>query len=370
MQSDDRNYKLDAQIYSLSDPLFNSIDYEVQRMVSDSTKTRAAAKKKITTGDSSDNDNRTLPAADIRAFLSAITGVITTAVTAATTSMRTAPYRSISTAINPFDTQSINFDTRGGKGQWYKCTEKTDEWKRIATVTANADLFTNLIKERTTMFEFGSLINVPTSGTGTVDPNPLRVLGVDVWSADLKEAIIILLQTHLVTLNHVQAYSGWIFGDDNSTVTKSADVIVKAIDPNKLGKVSLLNHEKICNMQFSSEKNFILKNHLKRISFISLNTEKAIFTYSDEVTGRKVNCGLVKLWLFLNIIKPQLVVNYSEQEKKLEALTLRACRNNVQKFLTTMETMKILINSMLPDKEEFFDQRFNTIMFDQLLKTS
>ena len=32
--------------------------------------------------------------------------------------------------------------------------------------------------------------------------------------------------------------------------------------------------------------------------------------------------------------------------------------------------MKILINSMLLDKEEFSDQRFNTIMFDQLLKTS
>ena len=35
-----------------------------------------------------------------------------------------------------------------------------------------------------------------------------------------------------------------------------------------------------------------------------------------------------------------------------------------------METMKILINSMLTDKEEFYNQRFNTIIFDQLLKTS
>ena len=67
---------------------------------------------------------------------------------------------------------------------------------------------------------------------------------------------------------------------------------------------------------------------------------------------------------------PQLVVNYREQENKLEALTLCACGNNVQTLLTTLETMKILINSMLPDKEEFSDQRFNTIMFDQLLNTS
>ena len=147
-------------------------------------------------------------------------------------------------------------------------------------------------------------------------------------------------------------------------------MIVKAIEPNKLGNVGLLNHEKIRNRQFSSALNFILKNHLERSRFISLNPKKAIFTYTDEVTGRKVDFGLVKLWLFLNIVKPQLVVDYREQENKLEALNLRACGNNVKKFLTTMETMNILINSMLPYKEEFSDQRFNTIMFDQLLKTS
>ena len=63
------------------------------------------------------------------------------------------------------------FNTRGGKGQWYKCTENPDEWKSIAIVTANAKIFTDLIKDRTTTLGFGSLINVPTSVTGTVDAN-------------------------------------------------------------------------------------------------------------------------------------------------------------------------------------------------------
>ena len=163
-------------------------------MVSDLMKTQAVANKKSATGDSSDNDNNPmLPAADITAFLSAITGAITTAVTSVNTSTRTASNRSISTAINPFNTQSANFDTRDGKGQWYKCTEKADEWKSIAIVTASAELFTYLIEDRTTTFGFGSLINVPTSGTGTFDANPRRVSGVDVWSADLKEAINLLL---------------------------------------------------------------------------------------------------------------------------------------------------------------------------------
>ena len=89
---------------------------------------------------------------------------------------------------------------------------------------------------------------------------------------------------------------------------------------------------------------FILKNHLQRASFISLNPKKDTFTYIDEVTGQKVDCGLIKLWTILNIVKPQPVVAYHEHEKKLESLTLRSCRKNVQTFLTTMETTKILIN--------------------------
>ena len=156
-------------------------------MVSDLTKTRTAAAKKSATGESSNNeDNPMPPMVDIMAFLAAITGVITTAVTAASTSTRTAYTKSISTEINPFDTQLMNFETRDGKGQWYKCTEKADKWERIAIVMANAKLFTNLIKDRTTTFRFGSLINIPTSGTGTVYANPQMVSGVNVWSADLK----------------------------------------------------------------------------------------------------------------------------------------------------------------------------------------
>ena len=155
-------------------------------MVSDLTKTQAAAKKKSATSNIINYNNPTLPADDITAFLTAIIGAITTAVTAATTSTRTASNQSISTEINPFDTQPMNFDTRGGKGQWYKCMENPDKWKRISIVTANAELFTDLIEYRTTMFGCGSLINVPTSGTSTVDANPRRVSGIDVWSADLK----------------------------------------------------------------------------------------------------------------------------------------------------------------------------------------
>ena len=123
----------------------------------------------------------------------------------------------------------MNFNTRDGKSQWYKSTEAAHNWKKIAIVTANAEKFTDLIEDCTTTYGYGSLVNIPTSGTGTASILPRVVSGVDVWDADLKDRVNLLLQTHLVSLEQVQQYSGWIFGDEHSTLTKSADMIIKAI---------------------------------------------------------------------------------------------------------------------------------------------
>ena len=100
---------------------------------------------------SSDNDedaNQDQPAPlDVAAFVAAITSAITTAVANAVAAPtpkppQTAPQRSISTAINPFDTHSMNFDTRDGNSQWFKSMEAAHHWKIIAIVTANAvDLY-------------------------------------------------------------------------------------------------------------------------------------------------------------------------------------------------------------------------------------
>ena len=77
---------------------------------------------------------------------------------------------------------------------------------------------------------------------------------------------------------------------------------------------------------------------------------------------------MIKLWLCLNVFRPQLVVNYWVHEKKLEDLTLLGCNNNVNTYLTTMEKMRTVINSMLPYKQEFAEHRFVTIMFDWIKK--
>ena len=122
--------------------------------------------------------------------------------------------------------------------------------------------------------------------------------------------------------------------------------------------------------QYSSVVNFIIKNHPILGSYIYQNPKKDLFTYKYDIRRDEVSCGLKKLWLCLNIFSPQMVVDYQVHKTNIEELTLISCNNNLNTFLATVGKMRIVINLMLPDKQEFDDHRFVTIMFDHLLKSS
>ena len=57
--------------------------------------------------------------------------------------------------------------------------------------------------------------------------------------------------------------------------------------------------------------NMNLKNHMQWTSLISLNHNSNMYEYKDEVTGRRIACGLVKLKLAFYVINPQLVVDHA-----------------------------------------------------------
>ena len=71
-----------------------------------------------------------------------------------------------------------------------------------------------------------------------------------------------------------------------------------------------------------------------------------------------------------NVVNLQLVADHHVKEKELEALTLIGFGNNIHTFLTTMEEKHNDINYLLPGKDEFVAHRFNTIMFDEITKSS
>ena len=129
-------------------------------------------------------------------------------------------------------------------------------------------------------------MNVSTSGTGAVNVDPITIDGENIWLADISDPINILLYTHLLSLDQVQAFLGWFMGDENSTLATSNNMVIKAIDPNKTGNVGLCNHQKTQMRQYSRVVNFIIKNHLIRSSYTYKNHNKDLFAYKDEVSVR------------------------------------------------------------------------------------
>ena len=195
-----------------------------------------------------------------------------------------------------------------------------------------------------TQFGLDIIMNVSTLGTGAVNVDPRNISREDIWSSDFTNPINILLQPQLISLEQVQALSEWFMDNEKSTLVTSTDMIITAIDTKKTGNVSLCNHQKIQMRQCSSIIIFIIKNHLIQSSYTSQNPNKDFFTYKDKVIRRKVPCGLIKLWLCLNVVRPQLVGNYWVHKNNLKDLTFLGGNTNVNTFLTTLYKMCIVIN--------------------------
>ena len=65
----------------------------------------------------------------LAAFLTALTGAITTDFATAISAVRPVSTPRGSVEIDPFDTKSMDPTSRDGRGQWYKATEKNGGWK-------------------------------------------------------------------------------------------------------------------------------------------------------------------------------------------------------------------------------------------------
>ena len=135
---------------------------------------------------------------------------------------------------------------------------------------------------------------------------------------DLNDTINILKEPHKLTLKTVREYSAWFMGDELSTRTiplTSSDMVINVVDPNKADNPGLVNRRNILLRQYSGMLNTILKNHLQRTSFTSLNPKSNMYKYKDKISKRRITCGLVKLKLAFKVINPQLVVNHAIKDQ-------------------------------------------------------
>ena len=109
---------------------------------------------------------------------------------------------------------------------------------------------------------------------------------------------------------------------------------------------------------------------MSRSSYISFFLDKRFYTYTDVFTGREIVGGLTLLKLMYAVIKPQLAVDHRTTEMRMEALNLSDCDNNVRTFLTKKQENVLEIVHLRGDGITYNPQRFATLVFDELVKTS
>ena len=100
-----------------------------------------------------------------------------------------------------------------------------------------------------------------------------------------------------------------------------------------------------------------LKNHVTLQSYKYFLTEKNSFCYTDEVKNISVFCGIIILNIAIGVMKPQLIVNVQDLEKRLEKLSLQTCGNDVREFTTKMSDLREQIFTQRGDKNSYYRNR-------------
>ena len=220
----------------------------------------------------------------------------------------------------------------------------------------NAETILGIFKDRATQYVLDHIINVPTTGTGRVEEQAWTLVGIDYHNAKLGNIKNLLKDIHALTTYHMQAYSEWYMGDNNSNLTTSTEMVIKAIDLNAAGNLGLVNQHKIRLRRLAAILHFTFKNNVTRTSYNSFQPNKDKFVHKDEITGRAITCGLTLFKMEMTVMKPQIVFNQRTKDRELEELTLAKAGNDVRAYLprcrriVTKSTRSARIKSNLTTK--------------------
>ena len=97
--------------------------------------------------------NAVIPSVALYTLVAALTSAITSSVATAVTGVATAPgvpvtARKLSTAINPYDTELMDLDSKEGKYHWKMVTVREEGWNTLSLTTDNSKAITDLFKDQ------------------------------------------------------------------------------------------------------------------------------------------------------------------------------------------------------------------------------
>ena len=231
---------------------------------------------------------------------------------------------------------SINITTEEGINA-YKTMIKPDHACIHHTFSVKTDSHTmDLFKYKYIQYGLDNIFRVLKSGTGVADTNNSTLPGSEVYNVNMADFTNLLEDYYHLTDKQVMDFSGWIYGNEIKKLGKSTDMAVKAINTNAEGNQGMLNHLNIRLSILSGVLHMNFDKHVSLQSYKYFLKEKNSFCHTGEVKNRRVFCGLKLLKLAIGVMKPQLIVNVQDLEKRLEKPSLQTCGNDVCELTTNM----------------------------------
>ena len=155
-----------------------------------------------------------------------------------------------------------------------------------------------------------------------------------------------------------------------SNLTTSTNMKLNATDPDKASNLGLVNWYYIRPRQLSGALRIILENHVSRKSYKSFQPKNIKFIYTYDRSGWKITWSLILFMVALQVMNTQLFIYHQSKERNMEDLTIESCENNVCTYLTKMQEMQNEINSLRKYGINYNNQKFFTLIFNELGKTS
>ena len=275
----------------------------------------------------------------------------------------------MSSATNPHD-RPLNLATSTGVKGWTAGVTLPAHIPTDIKVGPEAKEKFRTLLEHLDVCGFGKILRIATTGTGVAGPSPISHTGSP-DSADHQLGDWTSLTTNYVNLTreHILKMSGWIHGDIDDGLTVPTNLVQKTLDFQSTGKNG--NSKLVAEMkqQFrikADQLMHIWRNHINHTSLEAFLAQKDIYVWEKESDGTTFYCGLTILWLILETIEPQTVVDAQEYEDFIEKLSLVTdCNGDIRQYISKLQTARNEL-TVRHGKDRMTDDKFLKFLFDGL----
>ena len=273
--------------------------------------------------------------------------------------------------ISPFD-KGYDLSVKADQERWMLAAKAPNDHVRFDVSVATADLFMELIKDKSKFYRWGLLLSVPVEGDGSFNQDKDRLAnGEEAMKVSITKKVNLLTQWTKVSTARCQQFAQWYYGADAILLTDvfeadPAQRTVAQLNVNKDNNKGLVRRYKIQLRILDQLILHVLRNHLTTSTYKSFLAHKHDFSFIDEVTGNEILSGLVLMRKMLDVCKPETIVEVRHLEKDLDTIVLWPTHeNNVRSLTTRMMTLLQEIHAKT-GKHSYTDQRFITNLFRAL----